>query len=126
MSMLALISHITGQFELNIYYSNKMASSVQQTTPYIIFGLPYVQSRLLKLEILHPTSLPYLVWTVVSPFCVPVPFRAVFFGSNIHIELFGQYSLLNQTFVCVIMYQTLTDCIIWHTMAIWVQYFKLQ
>ena len=43
---------------------------------YIIFGLPDVQSRLLKLKILHPTSLPYLVWTVVSPFCVPVPVRA--------------------------------------------------
>ena len=25
MSMLTLISHITGQFELKIYYSNKMA-----------------------------------------------------------------------------------------------------
>ena len=127
-STLTLISHITWKFELKHYYSNTMTSSVQETTPYIIFGLPYVQSWLLKLEILHLTRLPYFVWTIVSPFCVPVPFRAAFFRSNIYIQLFDQCCLQKQTVVCVItcMYQTLTDCIIWCTTAIWVQYFKLQ
>ena len=46
--------------------------------------------EVIELEILHPTRLPYLVWTVVSPFCVPVPFRSAFFGSNTYIQLFDQ------------------------------------
>ena len=87
--MLTFISHITGQIELKRYYSNKMTERPGDYTLRNI-GLPYVQSWSLKLEILHPPIQPYLVWTVVSPFCVPVPFRAAFFGSNIYIELFEQ------------------------------------
>ena len=38
MSMLALISHITGQFELKIYYSNKMAERPADYTSYNIWS----------------------------------------------------------------------------------------
>ena len=115
-SLLTLISHTPGKFELNIYHSNKMTERPVEYTLHNIWSPIYVQSRLSKLEILHLTRLPYFVWTVFSLFCVSVPFRAASLGLYIYM----------QPIACVMMYQTLTDCIIWCTTASREQYFKLR
>ena len=78
--MLTLTSHIEGQLELKIYYSNKMTKRPGDYTLHSIWSTLCTVEVIEAAEILHSTTLSYLIWTVISPFCVPVRYRAAYVG----------------------------------------------